>query len=350
MKNSDASVIVGRISGTNLDSQAPQKGLTAVNAEFPSDQIAVIAFGGNALLRPDDRGTQEEQIARARQAARWLCEICQNGFRAIVVHGNGPQVGNILVQAEEASTKIPPQSLDVAVAQTEGSMGFLLQQAMRNRLTTLGLPSEVATVLTEVEVDVNDVAFKRPTKPVGPFFTKYRAEALSRDFGWQMREDSGRGWRKVVPSPRPTRILNQTMISLMLTQANVLIAAGGGGIPVIRGRDGQWRGVEAVIDKDFSSALLARGIGASLYIILTGVPQVSVAFGKPEQRPLGRVPVAEARSYLAAGEFPPGSMGPKIEAAIEFVEATRQEVLITDVDNLRQGLAGEAGTRIVPDE
>jgi carbamate kinase len=308
----------------------------------------VIAFGGNALLRPEDQGTQEEQIARARQAARWLAEIVAHGYKLVIVHGNGPQVGNILVQAEEASTKIPPQSLDVAVAQTEGSMGFLLQQAMRNRLESLNLPSKVATILTEVEVDPNDIAFKRPTKPVGPFFTKYRAEALSRDYGWTMREDSGRGWRKVVPSPRPLEILGWEAIERVLETVTVLIAAGGGGIPVVRGRDGQWRGMEAVIDKDYASALLAAEIKADLYIILTGVPEVAIGFGTPQQKALDRVSLAEAREYLEAGEFPPGSMGPKMEAAIQFAEASGQEVLITDVDHLREGLEGKAGTRVVP--
>jgi carbamate kinase len=308
----------------------------------------VIAFGGNALLRPEDQGTQEEQIARARQAARWLAEVVQRDFRLVIVHGNGPQVGNIMIQAEEASTKIPPQSLDVAVAQTEGAMGFLLQQAMRNRLEALGQPSRVGTVLTEVEVDPNDIAFKRPTKPVGPFFTKYRAEALSRDYGWTMREDSGRGWRKVVPSPRPLEILGWEAIEAMLTRVNVLIAAGGGGIPVVRGRDGQWRGVEAVIDKDYASALLAAELSADLYIILTAVEKVAVGFGTPEQKFLDTMTVAEAERYLAGGEFPPGSMGPKIEAAISFVKESGQQVLITDVDHLREGLEGRAGTRVVP--
>src|ERR1041385_3489324 len=233
------------------------------------------------MLRPEDRGTQEEQIARAKQAARWLAEIVRHGYHLIVVHGNGPQVGNILIQAEEASTKIPPQSLDVAVSQTEGSMGFMLQQAMRNRLESIGLAGDVVTVLTEVEVDANDPAFKRPTKPIGPFFTRYRAEALERDLGWTMREDSGRGWRHVVPSPRPLHILNMKTIERMIDSAAVVIAAGGGGspggggIPVVRGRDGQWRGIEAVIDKDFASALLANELKADLFIILTGVAKVA---------------------------------------------------------------------------
>src|SRR6266849_2963185 len=236
-------------------------------------KLAVVAFGGNALLRPEDRGTHEEQIARAKQAARWLAELVVRGYHVIVVHGNGPQVGNIQIQAEEASTKVPPQTLDVAVAQTEGSMGFLLQQAIRNRLESIGSGGPVATGLTEVEVDVNDPAFKRPTKPIGPFFTRYRAEALERDLGWTMREDAGRGWRHVVSSPRPLRILNINTISRMTESAAVVIAAGGGGVPVVRGRDGQWRGIEAVIDKDFASALLATELKAQLYVILTGVPR-----------------------------------------------------------------------------
>ena len=312
-----------------------------------SERLAVVAFGGNALLRPEDRGTQEEQIARTKQAARWLAEIVRGGAKLIVVHGNGPQVGNILIQAEEASTKIPPQSLDVAVAQTEGSMGFLLQTAIRNRLESIGRSAEVTTVLTEVEVDPNDPGFKRPTKPIGPFFTRYRAETLERDLGWTMREDAGRGWRHVVPSPKPQRILNIKTIKYMLSGADVVIAAGGGGIPVVRGRDGQWRGIEAVIDKDYASSLLAAELGADLYIVLTGVAKVSIDFGKPSQRELDRLTVAEAEKYVRDGQFPAGSMGPKIEAAVQFVRRCSKEVLITDVEHLRDALDGKNGTRIV---
>lgn len=311
-------------------------------------KLAVVAFGGNALLRQEDRGTQEEQIGRAKQAARWLAEIVRYGYKLLVVHGNGPQVGNILVQAEEASTKIPPQSLDVCVAQTEGSIGFMLQQAIRNRLESIGLGGEVVTVLTEVEVDASDPAFKRPTKPIGPFFTRYRAEALERDLGWTMREDAGRGWRHVVPSPKPLRILNIKTISRMLDTASVVIAAGGGGIPVVKGRDGQWRGIEAVIDKDYASALLGAGLDADVYIVLTGVPKVAIDFGKPTQRFLDRITVAEAEKHMADGQFPPGSMGPKIDSAIQFVRASGHEVLITDVEVLREALEGKNGTVIAP--
>jgi carbamate kinase len=310
-------------------------------------KLAVVAFGGNALLRPEDRGTQEEQIARAKQAARWLAEIVRHGYKLIIVHGNGPQVGNILVQNEEASTKIPPQTLDVCVAQTEGSMGFLLQQAIRNRLDSIGLGGYVATILTEVEVDPADAAFKRPTKPIGPSVTRYRAEALERDLGWTMREDSGHGWRHVVPSPRPLRILNLETIVHMLDSASVVIAAGGGGIPVVRGRDGQWRGVEAVIDKDFASSLLASELHAEIYVVLTGVAKVAIDFEKATQRTLDRLTVAEATRYLAAGQFPAGSMGPKIEAAIQFVSRGGKQVLITDVEHLRDALAGREGTLVV---
>ena len=317
-------------------------------ADQSGKKLAVVAFGGNALLRPEDRGTQLEQIARAKQAARWLAEIVRRNYRLIVVHGNGPQVGNILIQAEEASTKIPPQSLDVAVAQTEGSIGFMLQQALRNRLEAIGLPGDVSTILTEVEVDPNDIAFKRPTKPIGPFFTRYRAEALERDLGWTMREDSGRGWRHVVPSPRPLRIMNVGTIAHMLEDAAVVIAAGGGGIPVVRGRDGQWRGIEAVIDKDFASSRLAVDLKADLFIVLTNVARVAIDFGKPSQKAIDRMTVAEAEKHLADGQFPAGSMGPKVEASVQFVRAGGREVLITDVEHLREALEGTDGTYVVP--
>jgi carbamate kinase len=225
----------------------------------------------------------------------------------------------------------------------------MLQQAIRNRLESIGLGSgEVATILTEVEVDATDPAFKRPTKPIGPFFTRYRAEALERDLGWTMQEDSGRGGRHVVPSPRPLRILNVNTVSRMLAAAAVVIAAGGGGIPVVKGRDGQWRGIEAVIDKDYASAKLAADLDADLFLILTGVPKVALDFGKPTQRFVDRLTVAEAEKHMADGQFPPGSMGPKIESAIGFVKATGKQVLITDVDVLREALQRRDGTAIVP--
>jgi carbamate kinase len=229
-----------------------------------------------------------------------------------------------------------------------GSIGFMLQQAIRNRLEAIGSAGEVATILTEVEVDPADPAFKRPTKPIGPFFTRYRAEALERDLGWTMREDAGRGWRHVVPSPRPLRILNLNTVARMLDTAAVVIAAGGGGVPVVKGRDGQWRGIEAVIDKDFASSLLASKLQADLFIILTGVPKVALDFGKPTQRYVDRMTVEEAEQHLREGQFPPGSMGPKIESAVQFVRGAKQQVMITDVEVLREALDGKDGTVVVP--
>ncbi|MBW3563263.1 MAG: carbamate kinase [Acidobacteria bacterium] len=312
----------------------------------PPKPLAVVAFGGNALLPAEDHGTQEEQVARARQAARWLVPIVEQGYRLVIVHGNGPQVGNILIQAEEASTKIPPQTLDLAVAQTEGSIGFILQQALRNRLEFAGLPPSVATLLTEVAVDPRDPAFSDPAKPIGPFFTQYRAEALTRDFGWTMREDSGRGWRKVVASPAPVEVLNIEAIEALLKVCTVVIAGGGGGVPVVRGRDRQWRGVEAVIDKDLTSALLASRLEAKLFVIITPVAKVSIDFGRPSQKDLDYLSLEDARKYMREGQFPRGSMGPKITASINFVAETGGEVLITNIDELQEALNGESGTRI----
>ena len=311
--------------------------------------VAVIAFGGNALLRPTDHGTQEEQYTLTWKATRWLYEIIHRGYELAIVHGNGPQVGNIMIQVEEAITKIPPQSLDMAVAQTQGSMGFMLANQMRNRFNDEQLDKEIAAVLCEVEVDQHDPAFENPSKPVGPYFTAYRANLLMQEQGWEMVEEQGRGWRKVVPSPRPTRILGSRMLHRMIRDGSVVIAGGGGGVPVYQDVGGYFRGVEAVIDKDYVASILARDLDADLFIVLTNVPMVAENFGRPQQRWLRTLPVGRAREMLEANQFPPGSMGPKIRAAIQFVEATGKEVLITDAEHLKKALAREAGTFIVAD-
>jgi carbamate kinase len=311
--------------------------------------VAVIAFGGNALLRPQDHGTQEEQFTLAWKATRWLVEIIHRGLELVIVHGNGPQVGNIMIQVEEAITKIPPQSLEVCVAQTEGSMGFMLQNQLRNRLNEEQLNKEVVTILTEVEVARDDPAFESPSKPVGPYFTAYRANLLMQEQGWQMVEDAGRGWRKVVPSPRPTRILDVGAVKRLLQGGAVVIAAGGGGIPVYQDVGGYYRGVEAVIDKDYTASLLAQELDADLFVILTQVPQVAENYGRPNQRWLDTVRVAKAKEMLEHNQFPPGSMGPKVRSAIAFVERTGKEVLITDAEHLKDALAHASGTYIVPD-
>ena len=311
--------------------------------------VAVIAFGGNALLRPTDHGTQEEQFTLAWKASRWLYEILRRGYELAIVHGNGPQVGNIMIQVEEAVTKIPPQSLDICVAQTQGSMGFMLANQLRNRFNEEQLEKDIAAVLTEVVVDRDDPAFDNPTKPVGPFFTSYRANLLMQEQGWQMVEEIGRGWRKVVASPMPRRILGSRMLRGMITDGVVVIAGGGGGIPVYQDVGGYFRGVEAVIDKDYVAAILAQDLEADLFIVLTQVAMVAENFGRANQRWLRRLPVAKAREMLEANQFPPGSMGPKIQASIQFVEATGKEVLITDEESLKRALARQAGTFLVAD-
>ena len=311
--------------------------------------LAVVAFGGNALLGPHDLGTVGEQRRRAEEAAGWLAHFVRRGHDLAIVHGNGPQVGQVLIQMEEAATKVPPGTLDVAVAQTEGSMGFLLETALRNRFTAEGEEREVATVLSLVVVDRDDPGFDDPSKPIGPFFSRWRAEQLQRDQGWRMVEDSGRGWRKVVASPRPLEVLGVAGLRRLLDAGTVVVAAGGGGIPVVRGEAGALAGVEAVIDKDFTSALLAKELGASLFIILTSVPQVVRDFGSDDATPLPRLTLGAARRLLDDGQFPPGSMGPKVRAAMDFVAATGERVLITDIDTLPAALAGDGGTAIVPD-
>ena len=308
--------------------------------------LAVVAFGGNALLRPEDSGDTETQLARARTAVRQLLPILNRGYELIVVHGNGPQVGNLLLQAEIAAAQIPPQTLDVCVAQTEGSMGFLLELAFDNELKAAGFRKRVITLVTQVQVDAADPAFLEPSKPIGPFFARARAEAIERTAGWTMVEDAGRGFRKVVASPKPLAIRNVDLIASLVNRGSIVIAAGGGGVPVVVPEQGEARGVEAVIDKDYAASMLAASLSADLFVILTGVEHVSRDFGKPTETPLPRLDVAAARALLAEGQFPPGSMGPKIDAAIRFVEAGGREVLITRAECLSTALDGETGTVI----
>jgi carbamate kinase len=319
-----------------------------IELDGKQQRTAVIAFGGNALLRPQDHGTQEEQFTLSWKATRWLVEIIHRGYELAIVHGNGPQVGNIMIQVEEAITKIPPQSLDVAVAQTQGSMGYMLANQLRNRFNEEQLEKDdIAAVLTEVEVDREDPAFESPTKPVGPYFTAYRANLLMQEHGWQMVEDAGRGWRKVVASPMPQRILGSHLLKRLVENGAVLVAGGGGGVPVYQDVGGYFRGVEAVIDKDYVAAMLATELEADLFIMLTQVPMVAENFGRPNQRWLRRMPLGKAREMMASNQFPPGSMGPKVQASMNFVEATGKDVLITDEDSLKRALEGRAGTFLV---
>ena len=311
--------------------------------------IALLAIGGNALLREGEKGLQEEQLENARDCAEMLARVVGQGYALCVVHGNGPQVGNLLIQQDAAFNLIPPYTLDICGAMTQGSMGYMLERMLINRLRFERLDAPVTSLLTEVVVDKHDPGFEHPTKPVGPFYPEFRAVELMRAKKWKMKEDSGRGWRKVVPSPRPLEIVQVGAIRALLEAGHCVIAGGGGGIPVIRDASGYLVGVEAVIDKDRLSALLAAQLGAQRYIILTGVPKVALDFGKPTQRWVDRLSAAEAARHLKEGQFPPGSMGPKIESALGFLEAGGQEVLITTAEELKHGDPDTLGTRIVRD-
>jgi carbamate kinase len=309
----------------------------------------VVAFGGNALIKKGQEGTQWEQAENAEETARMLLPLARDGHDLALVHGNGPQVGNILIQVEEAVNKVPPLSLDVCVAASEGSIAYMLEVALVNAFRRERLRRQVVALVTEVIVDQDDPGFRRPTKPIGPFYTRFRADFLIHKQGWNMVEDAGRGWRKVVPSPRPLEVLQMSILREAIEAGHLVIAGGGGGIPVYRARDGSLKGVEAVIDKDYTASLIAAGIDADLLVILTGVERVSLNFGRADETPLKKMSVTEARAHLEAGQFPEGSMGPKVRAGVEFVERTGREVLITSAPRLAQAVRGRSGTRIVPD-
>jgi carbamate kinase len=310
-------------------------------------RLALIAFGGNALIPEHQRGIQDEQMKNAEKAAELMVHIVRKGYELIIVHGNGPQVGNLLIQMEEAVTKIPPYTLDVCDAMTEGSMGFMLERAITNELRRHSIDKDVITLVTPVLVDRNDPAFENPTKPVGPFYTKYRAQQLAREKKWTMVEDAGRGYRKVVPSPKPIDVVPKWIISDLVQAGRIVIAAGGGGIPVILNNGGLFEGVEAVIDKDYAASLIAHEAKVDLFIILTGIERVYLNFGKPDQKEMPVMTIEEAQTHLDAGQFPAGSMGPKIRAAIEYVKAGGKEVLITDANHLKAALINRSGTRIM---
>ena len=314
------------------------------------ERSAVIAIGGNALILDGQKGSIAEQFANATETASHIAALVADGWRVVVTHGNGPQVGFILLRSEliGESSGIPRLSLDMSVADSQGGIGHILGNALLNELGRRGLRDTVACILTHVVVDPADPAFADPTKPIGPAYSAEEADAKRRDEGWAMVEDSGRGYRRIVPSPHPLRIVEAEQIKTLVESGFVVIAAGGGGIPVLE-REAGYEGVEAVIDKDLASALLASSLGIPLLVLSTGVERVAIHFRQPDQRFLDRLSVTEARRYLAEGEFPKGSMGPKVEAAITFLERGGSEVLITSPSNLEQAFAGTSGTRIVAD-
>jgi carbamate kinase len=307
----------------------------------------LIALGGNAILPPRGTGTFDEQVAVTRLTMQPVAALVREGVRVVLSHGNGPIVGNILIRNEAARDQIPPMPIDVCGADSQGGIGYMMQQALDNELRRLELERTVVTLVTQVVVDERDPAFRRPTKPIGPFYTQERARTLAREKGWTVTEDAGRGWRRVVPSPRPLEVVEIGAIRRLTADGTIVIAAGGGGIPVSRQWDGSLHGVEAVIDKDLASSLLARLLGCEMLCIVTGVDRVALDYGKPGQRDLECATADELSRYAADGQFPAGSMGPKIQAAIEFVRGGGREAVITSPGMLSEALAGTAGTRIV---
>jgi carbamate kinase len=307
--------------------------------------LAVCAIGGNSLIRSSRQSSFEDQYQTACETARHLVDLTEAGYRLVVTHGNGPQVGFLLIRSHLSRNRLPEIPLDACNALTQAEIGYMLQMALKNEFHARKSERNVVTVITQVLVDRKDPAFTNPSKPVGPFYTKREAVSLQKEQGWVLREDAGRGFRRFVASPEPVEIIEYPEIQVLIDAGAVVIAAGGGGIPVVR-RDGALEGAAAVIDKDYASSLLATEIGAELLIMSTAVSKVYVDYNQPEQRALDRLTVAEAEELARAGQFPAGSMGPKIEAALRFLKHGGKEVIITDPPNIVAAVAGKAGTRI----
>lgn len=309
---------------------------------------AVVALGGNAISKAGEPDTIKNQFANTRASLGGLMELLREGYDIAITHGNGPQVGNAILRVELAADKAPILPLGICVADTEGGMGYMIAQSLKNRLLKEKIDRPVVTVVTQVLVDKDDPSISDPTKFIGQFYSKEEADELVKKRGWKMKKDANRGFRRVVPSPTPLDIIEKESIKKLLDQKVVVIAAGGGGIPVYRMPDGSLEGVDAVIDKDLASAVLAREVGAELLLILTGVDKVAINFGRLDQQFLDKITVKEAQKHLEAGEFPPGSMGPKIKAAINFIQSGGKEVIITSIDRAYPAVLGKAGTHILP--
>ena len=311
-------------------------------------KLAVVAIGGNALLIEGQKGTIAEQIENALDMARQLAKMIKLGWRVIVTHGNGPQVGFIVLRSDRSADVLPRLPLDICVADSQGGIGYIIVDALQTAMTELGLEATATAVLTRCVVDMADPAFQNPTKPIGPFMSQHEAQQHRDEDGWDIVEDAGRGYRRVVPSPKPTKVLELEAIKTLVSAGHLVVAAGGGGVPVVQIGDSLYKGVEAVIDKDLASALLAKELSADLLLISTGVSQVSINFKKPDQRALEQMTLAQARQYMAQGQFPAGSMGPKVEAAMRFLEGgAGGKVLITSPDSVIDALDGKTGTWMV---
>ncbi|RPJ52252.1 MAG: carbamate kinase [Methanobacteriota archaeon] len=308
----------------------------------------LVALGGNAILKHREKGTKEEQFENVRETCRHLVGLIKDGYSIAITHGNGPQVGDILLKNELAKDVLPPMPLDVCGAESQGMIGYMLQQTLACELHGAGIQRPVATVLTQTLVRSDDPAFHSPSKPIGPFYTALEASRLRKESGWTIAHETGRGYRRVVPSPNPIDFIEKEAIHGLCASGVIVIACGGGGIPVVAMEDGL-AGVEAVVDKDLSAALLATLIRADHLLILTDVDQVYADYGRPRATPLSRLTVSAAEKYMEEGEFPPGTMGPKIEAAIRFIRDGGISAVITTPGRARVAMSGEAGTTIIPD-
>ncbi len=310
--------------------------------------IDVIALGGNAIIPSGGVGTIEEQRSLTAASMRQVADLIASGRRVLLTHGNGPIVGNIMERNEAVKDRISPMPLDVCGADSQGGIGYMIQQSLKNELGARDLDRQVVSIVTQVIVSADDDAFQRPTKPIGPFYTELEGKRLERQKGWLVENDSDRGYRRVVPSPTPREIVEADIVARLIEMGIVVIAAGGGGIPVVR-KGTQLVGVEAVVDKDRAASVLARNVDAERLIILTNVEEVYVNFGKPDQKPLRKVSLSEVTELYKAYEFPAGSMGPKVRAAIDFLESGGREVIISNAVRLLEACEGTTGTHILPD-
>jgi carbamate kinase len=309
-------------------------------------KTAVIALGGNAITRKEVEDTIANQFANTRSSLYGLIELIRSGYNIAITHGNGPQVGNAILRVELARDKAPILPLGICVADTEGGMGYMIGQSLQNRLYREKIQREVVTIITQVEVDKDDPELANPSKFIGQFYSEQEAVLFQTERDWVMKEDSNRGWRRVVPSPIPKKIVEGRIIAQLVDSGVIVIAAGGGGIPVYVEKDGTLEGVDAVIDKDRASALLANQIFAEMLIILTNVEKVAINFGKQSQKLIDEMTAAQAEEYLSQGQFPPGSMGPKIEAAIDFLRNGGSKVVISSIDKAADAVFGNSGTVI----
>lgn len=310
-------------------------------------KIAVIAIGGNSLIKDKDHQTVPDQFETTRQTCVHIAGMIEKGWDVVITHGNGPQVGFILLRSELASNVLHTVPLDSCGADTQGAIGYMIQQSLYNEFKKRKIDKQATTVVTQVVVDKNDIAFKNPTKPIGPFYNEKKAKEYSNERNWSIMEDAGRGWRRVVPSPIPLEIVERDAIKSLINKGFVAIAVGGGGIPVVKDENGNLYGVEAVIDKDYASGLLANSINADLFLISTAVEKVALNFGKPDQKDLDLMTLSEAEKYYNEGHFPQGSMGPKIKAVIDFIKKGGKEAIITTPECIELALEGKMGTKII---